>query len=276
MKKTVPFYKMSGSGNDFIIIDNRSASIENLNLSAFIPSVCRRRMSVGADGVILIENCETADFKWQFYNSDGSRAEMCGNGARCAARFAYLNDIAESPMSFETDAGRVHAEINYDRVKIKMTDPMDMKLDYAIPLAHGDQVISSINTGVPHVILETEAVETIDVALKGREIRYHEAFKPQGTNVNFITPMAQDLIVIRTYERGVENETLACGTGAVAAALVSAAKYGKPSPLHMKTRSSSVLTIHFKRTDDGFSDVYLEGDARVIYKGEIWEDAWVE
>ena len=115
MKKTVPFFKMSGSGNDFIIIDNRNAEIQNINLAAFIPSVCRRRMSVGADGVILIEGCETADFKWHFFNSDGSRAEMCGNGARCAARFAYLNKIAGSPMSFETDAGYVNAEIKYDR-----------------------------------------------------------------------------------------------------------------------------------------------------------------
>ena len=276
MKKTVPFFKMSGSGNDFIIIDNRTAAIQHIHLTAFIPSVCRRRMSVGADGVILVEDSETADFKWHFFNSDGSRAEMCGNGARCAARFAYLNQIAGSSMSFETDAGRVHAEIKYDRVKIKMTDPVDMMLDYSIPLAHGDQIISSINTGVPHVVLETEAVETVDVGLKGREIRYHKEFEPQGTNVNFVTPMAQDLIVIRTYERGVEDETLACGTGAVAAALISAAKYNKPSPLHMKTRSSSILTIHFTRADEGFSEVYLEGDARVIYAGEIWEDAWVE
>lgn len=270
----IPFFKMSGSGNDFIVIDNRRSVVDEDRLKHFIVSVCRRKMSVGADGFILIEDSDTVDFKWRFYNSDGSRPEMCGNGARCAARFAFLNNIAAKKLAFETDAGVVSAEIIGSRAKVKMPDPSPIKTDFTIALIDGPVTLSSINTGVPHVILETAKLDDVDVFNRGREIRHHQTFATDGTNVNFAAVLAENRIEIRTYERGVEDETLACGTGSIAAALVTAAKNGWQSPVNVRTRSGITLTIHFARRDNGFRDVHLEGDARVIYRGELWEEAY--
>ncbi|MBL0731797.1 MAG: diaminopimelate epimerase [Desulfosarcina sp.] len=270
----INFLKLSGSGNDFIIIDNRAKLVEESNLSEFIKQVCRRKMSVGADGLILIEDTDTADFKWRFYNSDGSIAEMCGNGARCAARFALVNNIAGKTMVFETIAGRVTAIVKQDTVKIGMPDPFDVRIGYPLALSDGSLKLSSINTGVPHVVIIKESIDDIDVLKTGKEIRFHKEYAPAGTNVNFAVRLDMGLIGIRTYERGVEDETLACGTGSIAVALVMAAIKGMESPLKVKTKSGGILAIHFKKTADKFTDIFLEGDARVIYKGELMEDAW--
>ncbi len=271
--KKINFYKMSGSGNDFIIIDNRNNVVEERNLSDFISSVCRRKMSVGADGLILIENAENSDFKWRFFNSDGSRAEMCGNGARCAARFAYKNKIAGPKMSFETDAGIVLAQVKNGLVKIKMTEAKDLKVDFAIDTDIGPVTASSLNTGVPHVVIPVDNIDDVEVVKLGRKIRYHEKFAPAGTNVNFYCPVNEDKIKIRTYERGVEGETLACGTGAVACALVHANKTNIRSPISVMTKSGGLLYIYFESKTNTFHNIYLKGDARVIYKGEMSEDA---
>ncbi len=272
--KRIPFFKMSGSGNDFIIIDNRKPVLDEASLNRFIVNVCRRKLSAGADGLILIEPSEAVDFKWRFFNSDGSRAEMCGNGARCAARYAHVNGITAKRLKFQTDVGIVAAEIIDERVKVKMTDPSEITPDMSIELDAGRRTMAAVNTGVPHVILVETDLEAVDVRGLGREIRRHAAFAPAGTNVNFITSPADDTIVIRTYERGVEDETLACGTGSVAAALVTAVRHGKDSPIHVKTRSGILLTVHFSRKENGFTNVHLEGDARIIYRGEMWEEAY--
>jgi diaminopimelate epimerase len=270
----VSFFKMSGSGNDFIIIDNRNGVVDIDDLPGFIRKVCRRKMSVGADGFILIEPSDKADFKWRFYNSDGSKAEMCGNGARCAARFAFVNGIAGQTMSFETDAGIIEGQVTDDRAKVKMPDPADLRLDYTIALKAGPEKVSSVNTGVPHVVIVKDTVEDIDVFGLGREIRHHEAFAPAGTNVNFICRQGQGKLAIRTYERGVEDETLACGTGSIAGALIASCRTSWPSPINLVTRSEESLTIYFSRTEGVFNDIYLEGDARIIYTGKLAEDAW--
>jgi diaminopimelate epimerase len=274
--KRIPFVKMSGSGNDFILIDNRRQVVADSQLSRFIINVCRRKLSAGADGLILIEPSTAANFKWRFYNSDASRAEMCGNGARCAARYAFVNGIAGSELTFETDVGIVSASIAADRVKVGMTDPSEVTPNIMLDLVAGSRRMAVVNTGVPHVVLEVPDLETTDVCGIGREVRYHQRFAPAGTNVNFITSLADDTIAIRTYERGVENETLACGTGSIAAALVKAAGHdtGSRSPINVKTRGGTLLTIHFTRRDGRFRDVYLEGDARIIYSGEMWPEAW--
>ena len=272
--KKIEFYKMSGSGNDFIIIDNRSNIVDESDLSNFIVNVCRRKMSVGADGVILVENTDNADFKWRFFNSDGSVAEMCGNGARCVARFAYLNNIAGSNMSFETLAGLVKAEVVEERVKVKMTDPFDLETDVAIEFKNGLTSIYSINTGVPHVVMVKNSIDDIDIVKIGRKIRYHDRFLPAGTNVNFVCHIKDNTIAIRTYERGVEDETLACGTGAAASAIVMAHKMKLDSPLSVLTRSGEYLNIFFKEKEGQYYDIYLEGDARIIYKAQFLEDAW--
>jgi diaminopimelate epimerase len=239
-----------------------------------IRKVCQRKLSVGADGLILIEKSEDVDFKWRFFNSDGSLAEMCGNGARCAARFAYLNGIAGEKMRFATAAGVIAAEVTGEQVKIGMTDPFDMQTGRRIEVSGQSIRLSHINTGVPHAVIWVEDLEAAAVAALGREIRFHPAFAPAGTNVNFVSLRDKGALKVRTYERGVEDETLACGTGAVASALMAAAEKGYGSPVNVQTRSGGVLTIYFKQDDTGFNHVYMEGDARVIYQGKMWTDAW--
>jgi len=271
---SIPFFKMSGSGNDFIIVDNRKHQVSEKTLPQMIVGACRRKMSVGADGFILVEEGSRADFQWRFYNADGSRAEMCGNGARCVSRFAFLNNIAGPRMSFETDAGIISAEIVGDRVKIRMTDPLDLNDHLVLELGNDKVPYAFINTGVPHVVIRVADTASVDVAEKGRKIRYHETFSPAGTNVNFTSPGRENELTIRTYERGVEGETLACGTGSVAAALIAAKQDGLVSPVTVITRSGEPLRIFFRPDGFSFSDVFLEGDARVIYTGELWEEAW--
>jgi diaminopimelate epimerase len=273
--KPILFYKMSGCGNDFIIIDNRSQVIEEKDISTFIVGVCRRKMSVGADGIILIENSDTVDFKWRFYNSDGSVADMCGNGARCVARFAYLNGIAGPDMSFETLAGIVSASVSEAGVvKIKMTDPLNLKLDYPLHLRGGNYLISSVNTGVPHAVMVVDNLDETPVKEMGKEIRFHPDFAPAGTNANFVAVRPDNIVAIRTYERGVEDETLACGTGCVASALITARKFALASPVTLLTRSGGYLSIYFSPHQDTYTDVYMEGDARLIYRAELCEEAW--
>ena len=271
---TVPFFKMSGSGNDFIVIDNRQPRIPEDRLLEFVHRICRRRISVGADGLILIESSSRADFKWRFFNSDGSRADLCGNGARCAARFAWLNHIAESRMTFETEAGMIQAEIDRDRVRISMPEPKEMRMDIALEVAGKSFAVDSIHTGVPHVVILTDDTDGLDVVGLGKQIRFHPVFAPAGTNVNFIRLLPDERIAIRTYERGVEDETLACGTGSVASALVVASRYNRSSPIHVLTRSGEELCVYFARVPPGFSDLFLEGDARVIVSGAICPEAW--
>jgi diaminopimelate epimerase len=270
----IPFYKMSGAGNDFIIIDNRDKIVEEADLNRFIVRVCRRKMSAGADGLILIEPSEKCDFRWRFFNSDGSNAELCGNGARCAARFAYLNGIAGTTLSFETEAGVIRAQIRDEQVKVKMPDPSDLKLNYAIDLVDGPLTVSSINTGVPHVVVIRAQIDDVDVVRLGREIRRHQQFAPAGTNANFVCQRKNNEIAIRTYERGVEDETMACGTGAIASAIISACQFKIKSPLAVKTRSGAYLKIYFSETDGQFAEIYMEGDARIIYTGNLQQDAW--
>ena len=271
---TIPFTKMSGTGNDFIIIDNRSGAVGDDGLTEFVQNVCRRKMSVGADGLILIEPSDSADFRWRFYNSDGSLAEMCGNGARCAARFAFLNGIAAENLSFETEAGTITGQVKGGGAKVKIPDPADFRLEYLIELENGPLKISSINTGVPHVVVMGDSVDNVDVCGLGREIRYHKDFAPAGTNVNFICRQNPGQLAIRTYERGVEDETLACGTGSIASALVASRLTDWTSPISLVTRSRELLTIYFRENNGTFTDVHLEGDARLIYTGELNEDAW--
>jgi len=269
----IAFYKMSGSGNDFIIIDNRNRVVDEGDLQGFIAKVCRRKMSVGADGLILVEKSENVDFKWRFFNADGSSAEMCGNGARCAARFAYLNGISGAEVSFETEAGIVSAQVKNDRVKIKMPDPIDLKTDYNLELGNGAMQVCSVNTGVPHVVITVGDIDDVEVVKIGREIRFHDRYAPAGTNVNFIYSPNDNTISIRTYERGVEDETLACGTGSVAAAIIMGCKSKCQSPVKVITRGGGCLYIYFEEDNGKFYNVFLEGDARVIYKGYLGEDA---
>ena len=271
----VSFAKMSGTGNDFIVIDHRRILVPEVNQAAFVRKVCRRMFSIGADGVIFIENSEVADFSWRFYNADGSVAEMCGNGARCAARFAYARGIAGKTMKFETLAGIIEAEIlDDDEVSLLMTTPVDYKKGLVAELAGTEKEISFMNSGVPHAVLFMENDMDIPVKEWGNSIRFHEMFQPAGTNVNFVQILEDEGIRVRTYERGVEDETMACGTGAVASAIFAAEKGVCSSPVRVTTSGGEHLKIVFDLHNDGHAEnVFLQGPARIIYIGQLTAEA---
>ena len=269
----IPFMKFSGAGNDFVIIDNRDGVVPYENTD-FVEKVCQRRMSVGADGVLLVENAEEADFRMRYFNADGGEVDTCGNGARCISKFAYVNGIVSEKMRFETNAGIYDSEIVKSDVKVRMSDPFDLRLNFPLQLKDGVHNVCFANTGVPHVIFFVEDLEGTDIVDLGRQTRYHDDFKPVGTNANFIRIRDAQTIDIRTYERGVEDETLACGTGSIAAAVVCAALGKVTSPAALHTVSRSVLKIYFDLENGEPKDVYLEGDARIICSGELTEDAW--
>lgn len=265
---------MSGSGNDFILIDNRQRILDGDRLRDFVRRVCTRKVSVGADGLILLEPSERVHFRWRFFNADGSEAEMCGNGGRCAARFAVLQGIAPERLSFETLAGIIEAEVHGRRVKLQMVQPSGMELDLRVRIDGDEHRLNFINTGVPHVVEFVEEAGRVAVVDRGRKIRFHSQFQPAGTNANFLQPIDRGHLKVRTYERGVEDETLACGTGAVASALIAAARGLVDSPVAVETIGGEVLNIHFRLKGEGFERVFLEGDTRLVYEGELWEEAY--
>ena len=265
--RLISFWKMSGSGNDFIIIDNRDLSLQIIDLPVFVRRVCQRKVSVGADGLFLIEPSAVADFKWRFFNSDGSLAEMCGNGSRCVARYAYLNGIAGRTMSFETLAGIITAEVNDDSVKVRLTDPSPLKIAQKITLDGREYALDCIDTGVPHAVLFVPDADKTMVSELGPQIRRHPHFGPRGTNVNFVQVLGPGRIRVRTFERGVEGETLACGTGVTASALVSAKIHGFRSPLSVQVQGGDQLHVSFEEGPDGFGKVKLGGPADFICEG---------
>jgi diaminopimelate epimerase len=263
------FVKMCASGNDFILIDNRDGKVGHRfdNLGSFASKVCRQHYSVGADGLILIEQSNNADFRWRFFNSDGSEAEMCGNGGRCAARFALMKGLAQKKMAFETLAGVIKAEVQGSRVKLQLTRPSELKLDYPIKLEDNEIFLSSVNTGVPHAVVTVSDVDHVQVEGLGRTIRFHKAFGEKGTNVDFVEVLDKGKVKMRTYERGVEGETYACGTGAVAVAVILNQKGLIGSPAQIRTRGGETLKVY---VDD---EVYLEGGTQVIYSAILHEEA---
>ncbi len=271
--ETIEFWKMSGSGNDFILIDNRDGKIADKDMGRLVERACRRRESVGADGVIFVTNSGRCDFSWKFFNADGGEVEMCGNGGRCVARFAYLNGIAGETMTFETLAGVVSAEVKGRIVKILMPPPSGLRTDIDLPLERGWISVDFINTGVPHVVVQVKGLGDYPVFEQGRAIRYHSMFAPAGTNANFMNVTGPDSLAVRTYERGVEDETLACGTGAIASALTASVRGMVSSPVRVSTRGGEELKIHFEKRGGSFERVWLEGNASIIYKGRLHEEA---
>jgi len=278
ISRKIHFFKMTGTGNDFIMIDNRKGIVDADHCQELVRRACRHKLSVGADGMILIENDPEVDFKWRFFNADASEAEMCGNGARCAARFAWLTGIVDKPkMSFRTLAGIIRAELLDSRVKVQMTAPHGLQLGLKIEADGRSFDLDFINTGVPHAVCfvaDGTALESADVSRWGKAIRFHPRFQPAGTNVDFVFVQDSRHITVRTYERGVEGETLACGTGAIASTLISAVRERVGSPAEVKTRSGESLTIHLKLDKDAstFSEVSLEGEALVAYEADLWPD----
>jgi diaminopimelate epimerase len=262
------FTKMNGSGNDFVLLDNRAGDIR---LGAEqVARICDRHRGVGADGILVLENAlNGADFRMRYYNRDGGEAEMCGNGARCFARFVSRVAGAKGKIWFETPAGIIGAELHGDLITLEMTEPSDLRRNLVLSAGPNTRTLQFINTGVPHVVVAVARVDDVDVRSEGAAIRQHETFAPAGANVNFVEKRGLKQIAIRTYERGVEDETLACGTGVVASALVFAATEKTNGPIEVIVRSGDELNVDFKRDGETFRAVTLTGPADFVFEGTI-------
>ena len=262
------FTKMDGAGNDFVMIDNRAGNVR-LEPEQIV-RICDRHRGVGADGILLLEpGGNGADFRMRYYNRDGGEAEMCGNGARCFARFAEKVAAARENISFQTPAGLIRAELSGELVKLNMSDPSDLRMNVQLEIGGEDTVVHYLNSGVPHAVVPVARVDMVDVASHGAKIRRHKMFSPKGANVNFLEKRGPKRIAIRTFERGVEGETLACGTGVVASALIFSALENASGPIAVLVRGGSELQVGFDRDADKFRDVTLTGPAEFVFEGEI-------
>ncbi len=277
------FYKMSGAGNDFILIDKNLNPDFSLD-SKSIKRLCDRRNGIGADGVITIANSNTYDFDMQYYNADGSTGSLCGNGARCAIKFAGVSGrIKNGNTSFLSNGQLYSGEIlNGDEIKFFFNSPRRLKTNFII--SAGKQMINSsfVDTGSPHVVINIEDIfkdagdpeskynnlDDVPVLEIGREIRYHKDFEPGGTNVNFIK-LVDNNLHIRTYERGVEDETLACGTGATASAIIGHSLFGIKPPIKLITRGGDELVVDYELENHSVKNLSLTGPAKVTFTGEL-------
>jgi diaminopimelate epimerase len=280
METKIDFTKLVAAGNDFVLIDNRSSKFSRSALVSLTKRMCDRKFGAGADGLLAVEKSRSADFKMRIVNSDGSEAEMCGNGSRCFALYcAGLRNKSVADLKIETLAGMIYAHVNHEQVKVNLTAPKDLKLDIPVKINNRTLHVNYINTGVPHAVIFTEGLPSMEIVDLGRQIRYYKSFAPRGTNVDFVEATGENSIYIRTYERGVEDETLACGTGSVASALITGLKLGQSrgvqskgaikSTFNVLTRGGEILKIYFTLKGNSFSDVWLEGKASVVYKG-VW------
>lgn len=272
---TIPFTKMTGAGNDFVVIDNRSARITKG--SALARKLCDRRWGIGADGLLLLERSRRGAYRMMYYNADGSYGGMCGNGGRCIALYAVKKRIAPRRHSFEALKHIYDVRIVSDSdVSLRMKDPVDLRMNFMLPIRGKRIKVSYVNTGSPHVVIPVRnlsdrdlSLNTLDVQSLGREIRYHKAFRPLGTNVNFIEMVSGKRLKIRTYERGVEAETLACGTGSVASAIIGSTLFEMSLPITILPKSRSPLIVDFERKGGLPVDVTLQGAAEIVYSGEV-------
>ena len=255
----INFTKMVASGNDFIVVEKLPHQV---SLRKLAREICDRKFGIGADGMLLISKAGLSAISMRIFNADGSEARMCGNGARAVALYA-----AKKNIDIKTKAGIIKAKVNGDNIRIKLTEPKGLKLD--IPVRLGERIlrVNFINTGVPHVVIFVSGVEKINVEDLGRYIRNHKIFSPQGTNVNFVEVLNNNSIKVRTYERGVEDETLACGTGSAASALIFGLK-AQADKVNVYTQGGEILKVYFNKLKNNFSGVWLEGRAKIICKGE--------
>lgn len=263
----IKFTKAVATGNDFIIVDNRAGGLKEI--SSLAKEVCDRKRGIGADGLLVIEVSKKADFKMRIFNPDGSEAEMCGNGSRCIALYAATEKIVSGDMTIDTLAGILKASVKKDIVKVRLTEPKNIKWNMCLMIDKCPYKLNFVNTGVPHVIHFVSDIDKVDVKNIGSHIRHHGEFSPEGTNADFVEVAGKNKIKIRTYERGVEDETLACGTGAVASAVISAEVEKMSSPVTVSTRSGEELKVYFSTEGGEFKEVYLEGKAKLVFMGEI-------
>lgn len=268
----IPFYKMHGAANDFIVVDDRSLTFPAHDAD-WMAAVMARNTGVGSEGILLIQPAEQTHFRMRFFNPDGGEVDMCGNGARCIARLAHELDVAPADMQFDTLAGVVGAVVDHDTVQLTMTPPKDWRLNQSLTHEGRAWPYHFVNSGVPHVVIEVEDISAIDVPRLGAAVRYHEAFAPKGTNVNFIQITGPSSLSIRTYERGVEAETPACGTGIVAAGLI-AGKTGRCAvPVNITSAGGYLLSVNYALTEASAENVTLTGPAAHVFQGTLTYEA---
>ena len=279
----IPFMKMNGCGNDFIVVDNRQGIMDGFDLSQFVQRVCARGISLGADGFMMLEHSDRADFKMRYFNADGSEGEMCGNGARCLSRFAHAVGIAKDTMWFETLAGFYHAHIQPESQLVSVSYPdvvlNELKLNQPYPTDGPSALYHYGWIGVPHTVWFVDRLAAISdrqIIDWGRQIRYDKTHFPQGTNVNFVEVLDPHTLQIRTYERGVEAETYACGSGSTAAAVIAGmlGLVEADSPVNVHTRGG-ILQISYQLADGLAQEVIMEGNAKIVASGELLPDAWL-
>ena len=271
MTLQIHFCKMSGAGNDFVVIDNMENALRTDNARLAV-SLCDRHFGIGGDGLLLMEPSVKADFFMRYYNADGSYGGMCGNGGRCVARYAALHGIADNTMSFEALGFIYRAVVTGPAVRLSMKDPAGIKSGIPLSLGAGTLSAHFIDTGSPHLVVFEEELASRDVIAAGRALRFNPRFGPDGTNVNFVRVMSPDTIEIRTYERGVETETLACGTGSVASAIIAWLHRDVAPPIHVRVKSGEELIVHFRGSGSSVSDVMLEGSAHLLFDGSLLYD----
>ncbi|WP_340199310.1 diaminopimelate epimerase [Ascidiimonas sp. W6] len=254
----LPFYKYQGTGNDFVIIDNRTLFFPKDD-TKLINHLCDRKFGIGGDGLILLENDKISDFRMVYYNSDGQQSTMCGNGGRCIVAFANHLGIIQEHTSFVAIDGLHHAEYGSGVVKLQMGDVQEV--------AHFEEY-SFLNTGSPHHVQLIDNLEKKDIKKLGAAIRYGK-YGTSGSNINFVEQLSKNEFVVRTYERGVEDETLSCGTGVTAVALAMFDKHLATSNTIVLKTPGGALEVNFKKTAAGFSNIFLKGPAQMVFKGEI-------
>jgi len=260
---------MSGAGNDFILID-KALNPEIALTNNVISLLCNRRNGIGADGIIIISDREAFDFSMEYFNADGSTGTLCGNGARCAIKFARDTGKAKSDhVSFVSNEVEYTGELlNNGLITFNMKPPVNIEEKISLEVAGSDISASFIDTGSPHVVIVVDDIDDVSVIKIGREIRYSKSFTPDGTNVNFIVAIGKK-IYIRSYERGVEDETYACGTGAVASAIIGNIKFGFKPPISLHTKGGDELVVDFIVDGSDYKNVSLTGPAKEVFKGEI-------
>jgi diaminopimelate epimerase len=261
------FAKMNGAGNDFVVVDNRELLL--LLKGDQIARLCDRHRGIGADGLLAVEPAEKgADFRMRYYNCDGGEVEMCGNGARCFARFAR-EFTGSDEITFETMAGPIKATFPDGLVRIDMGEPQDLALREELSVAGTTMEVHSVNTGVPHAVVFVNSIDSVNIDTAGAAIRYHEHFAPRGTNVNFLEMKDMNHIAIRTYERGVEGETLACGTGIVACAIIYHELEAAGAPVTVRVKGGDDLLVDFEELAGIYRSVTLTGPADLVFEGRI-------
>jgi len=260
--ETIEFFKYQGTGNDFVMIDDRAEHF-GLKNHKLIAHICHRKFGIGADGLILIRNHKEVDFEMIYYNADGHLTSLCGNGSRCAVKFANQLGIVDKHCQFMTVEGILKAEIEDDLIRINMPDVNGVEIHQKHYFLH---------TGSPHHVCYVNDVKEFDVFHEGRKIRNGSPYFNEGSNVNFVEKVSDTEIFVRTYERGVENETLSCGTGVTAAALVQAIENGSSSPIRVMTPGGK-LQISFEKAHNSFKNIFLSGPAINVFSGNYAYDA---